>query len=135
MAKLVFTDGSVTINSVDLSDHIARVTINRMFEDVTTTSVADTAVTRIAGLEDGDVQFDFHQDFAASSTEATVYPLVGTTTTVVVKATSGTVSTTNPSYTATVLVTEWPIIDAQSGQLLTSSVTWPVSGGWTKTTS
>lgn len=134
MAKLVFTDGSVTINSVDLSSYIGRVTINRTFEDVPTTSVADAAVTRIAGLEDGDVQLDFHQDFGASATETTVYPLVGTTTTIVVKPTSAAVSTTNPSYTATVLVTEWPIIDAQSGELVSNSVTWPVSGGWTKTT-
>lgn len=135
MAKLTFTDGSVTINSVDLSDHIASVTINRMFDDIETTSVGDSARTRIAGLEDGDVSFEFHQDFAASSTEATVYPLVGTTTSVVVKPTTSAVSTTNPSYTATVLVTEWPIIDAASGELVSSSVTWPVSGGWTKTTS
>ncbi len=134
MAKLVFTDGEVTINSVVLSDHIARVTINRTFDDIETTSVTDAARTRIAGLEDGDVQFDFHQDFGSSSTEVTIYPLVGTTTTVVVKPTSAAVSTTNPSYTATVLVTEWPVVDAASGELVTSSVTWPVSGGWTKTT-
>ena len=135
MAKFVFTDGSVTVNSVDLSDHIASVTINRTFDEVETTSISDSARTRIGGLEDGDVQLEFHQDFAASSVNATVYPLIGSTTSVVVKATSGSVSSTNPSYTATCLVTEWPIIDAATGELASSSVTWPVSGGWTEATS
>jgi hypothetical protein len=41
------------------------------------------------------------QDFAAANVEATVYPLVGTTTTVVVKPNGATTSATNPSYTLT----------------------------------
>lgn len=134
MAKLVLTDCSVTINSVDLSDHIARVTINRMFDEIDSSNVGSAAAELEAGLERGDVSFEFQQDFASSSVNATIYALIGTKTTVVVKPTTGAVSATNPSYTASCLVREWPIIDAASGELSKSSVTWPVSGGWTQAT-
>lgn len=135
MAKLVYTDGSVTINSVDLSDHIASVTVTESFDEIDTSAISDSYRTRVAGMGDASVSFEFHQDFAASSVNATIQPLLGTTTTVVVKPTSGSVSATNPSYTGTALVLEWPTLDANAGELVTASVTWPISGGWTEATS
>lgn len=135
MAKFVYNDGSVTINGVDLSDHIASVTVTETHAEIETTSISDSYVTRIAGNGDASVSFEFHQDFAAASVNATIQPLIGSTTTVVVKPTSGSVSATNPSYTGTALVTEWPTLDASAGELVTASVTWPISGGWTEATS
>jgi hypothetical protein len=54
------------------------------------------------------------QDFAASQTEATIYPLVGTPTTVVIKPTSSAVGASNPSYTLTdtMLVSHTPVAGA-----------------------
>ena len=135
MAKVVLNNASITINSIDLSDHIASVTITTEVADIPTTAFGATAIERIAGLKDNSVQLDFHQDFAASEVEATIYPLIGTTTTVLVKPTSGAVSATNPSYSMTALVTSWTPIAGAVGELLTASVTWPVSGEVTKATS
>lgn len=134
MAKLVFTDGEVTVNSVDLSDHIASVTVTTTYDEIDTSSITDGFRTRVAGMGDASVSIEFHQDFAASSVNATIQPLLGTTTSVVVKPTSAAVSATNPSYTGTALVTEWSTLDANAGELVTASVTWPVSGGWTEAT-
>lgn len=136
MARIVLTNAKVTINSVNLSDHIASVTLSTSADVVDTTGFSSTAArSRVAGLLDNSVTLEFHQDFATSNVEATVYPLIGTTTTVVVTPVDTTVSGTNPSYTFTALVAEWQPLSGAVGELATASVTWPISGAITKAVS
>lgn len=136
MARIVLTNAYVTINSVDVSDHVASVTLNSSIDVVETTAFSSTAArTRIGGLADNSISLEFHQDYASTSIEATIYPLLGSTTTVVVKPVNTTVAVTNPQYTATVLVSEWTPLNGAVGELATASVTWPVSGAITKATS
>jgi hypothetical protein len=132
MAKFVLTNPSITIASVDLADHIASVTLNSTRAEVPTTAFGDSAVTRIAGLGDNSITLSFHEDFASSEVHQTIYPLIGTTTSVVVKPVNTTTATDNPSFTMTVLVTEWPILNGAVGDLASADVTWPVSGVITK---
>jgi hypothetical protein len=135
MARIVLTNAYVTVNSVDVSDHVASVTLNSSIDVVETTAFSTTAArTRIGGLADNSISLEFHQDYATGEVEATVYPLLGTTTTVIVKPNGSTTSATNPAYTATVLVSEWTPLNGAVGELATASVTWPVSGAITKTT-
>ena len=133
MAKLVFNNPKITINSVDLTDRIAQVSLDMTFAEVDTTAFGNTAVTRVAGLGDHAFSASFHQDFATSEVEQTIYPLLGTTTEVTVKAVNTTTATDNPLYTFTVLVTQWAPVSGAVGELLTADVSWPVSGGITKT--
>ena len=135
MAKFVLTNPLIEINSVDLSDHIASVTVTESYADVATTAFGDSAVTRVAGLGDHSISLDFHEDFAATEVHATIEPLIAGTTTVTVKPINETTSATNPSFSMTVLVTEWPLLSGAIGDLASASVTWPVSGSITKTTS
>lgn len=135
MAKIVLTDVKVTVNGVNLSDHIASVTLSTEVNEVTTTGFSETSVSRVGGLKDSSVQLEFHQDFASSNVEATCYPLIGTLTTVVVSPTSGAASATNPTYTFSALVSSWSPVAGAVGDLSTVSVTWPISGGITKATS
>ncbi|HEY7823621.1 MAG TPA: radical SAM protein, partial [Acidimicrobiia bacterium] len=79
MARIVLTDVSVIVNSVDLSDHIAQVELNTTFDEIETTAFGDGGRTRVAGLEDSSLTLAFHQDFADSSVDATIQPLVGGT--------------------------------------------------------
>ena len=135
MARIVLTNAYVTVNSVDVSDHVASVTLNSSIDVVETTAFSSTAArTRIGGLADNSITLEFHQDYASGSIEATVYPLLGTTTSVVVKPNGSSTSATNPSYTSTVLVSEWTPLNGAVGELATASVTWPVSGAITKAT-
>jgi hypothetical protein len=134
MAKLVLTDASIVINSVNLSTYIASVTITTDVAEVATTAFGDTAVTRVGGLRDNSIQLEFHQDYAAAAVEATIYPLIGTNTTIVVKPTSSAVGTANPSYTMSALVSSWTPVAGAVGDLATVSVTWQVSGAITKAT-
>ena len=136
MSKIVLTDAKVTINSVILSDHINNITIETKEDIVETTAfgVSGAAKTRVAGLADNSVSIDFHQDFASANVEATIYPLIGQTTTIVVQPASTAVSTTNPTYTFSALVSDWTPLKGGIGQLATASVTWPISGAITKAT-
>jgi hypothetical protein len=133
MARLVLTNAYVTINGVNLSDHIASITLTTTDDVVETTAFSSTAArTRIAGLADNSVALEFHQDYATSSVEATIYPLLGSTTAVVVKPNGATTAADNPSYTFTALVSEWTPLGGAVGELATASVTWPISGAITK---
>lgn len=134
MARVVLTNPKIYINSVDLSSRIAQVSIDMSFSEIETTAFGDSAVTRVAGLGDHSFSASFHQDFAANETEATIFPLIGQTTAVKVKAVNATTTTTNPEYQFTVLVTEWSPISGSVGDLLSADVTWPISGALVQAT-
>lgn len=135
MARLVLTNAFVKFGSVDLSDHIASVSLNTSYDIVETTSFGNTAKTRVAGLADNSVSFEFHQDYASGSVESTIYPLLGTAVTCEVRPVNTTVSATNPKYTFSTLISEWTPLNGAVGELATASVTWPISGVITKATS
>ena len=136
MARLVLTNAYITVNGVNLSDHIASVTLTTNRDVVETTAFSSTAArTRIGGLADNSVTLEFHQDYATSSVEATIYPLLGSTTAVVVKPNGSTTAADNPSYTFSALVSEWTPLNGAVGELATASVTWNIDGAITKATS
>ena len=99
MAVLSLKDASITINSVALSDHANSVTLNYEIDSIEVTAFGSTGHTFTGGLQNNSVEVSLMQDFAASNVEATVYGLVGTTTTIAIKATSAATSATNPLYT------------------------------------
>lgn len=125
MAKIVLTDASITINSVALSDLANSVTINYEVDSVEVTAFGDTGHKFTGGLQNLSVEVALMQDYAATKTEATIYPLVGTTTTLVIKPTSGAVSATNPSYTITgaFLASHTPVAGAV-GELSMTTLTF-----------
>lgn len=101
MAVLVLTDAVITVNTVALSDRANSVSLNYEIDSVESTAFGSTGHKFTGGLQNNSLDIDFQQDFAASNVEATVYGLVGTTTTVTLKATSAATSATNPIYTLT----------------------------------
>ena len=137
MARIVLTDASVVINGINLSEFITSVAISTSDDVVETTGMGSGgARTRVAGLTDNSVTFEFNQDFATSAPEVTINAvgssLVGTVTTCVVKPTSAAVSASNPSYTFSAVVAEWQPLSGAVGELATISATWPISGNITK---
>lgn len=134
MAKFVATDYSITINGDDFSTSLASVDLSVESDDVETTAFGGEWRTRVGGLKSASLTLDFHQDFSAASVDATLWPLLNTVATVVIKPTSGSVSATNPSYTAEALVNSYQPFASSVGDLATLSVTWPVSGTVTRAT-
>jgi hypothetical protein len=133
VARVVLTNAVVKINNVDLSDHIASVTVNTSVDEVETTAFGQDGRTRVGGLKDESVALSFHLDWAAASVDATISPLVGGTAAIYVAAGGTAISATNPKYTGNVLVTEWGF-GGSVGELATIDVTWPVDGVLTRGT-
>lgn len=135
MAVFAATDLEVTIDTVDFSASLAAVTLDISKEQLETTAFGDAARTYIAGLQDASVTFSFHQDFAASAVDETLHAALGTEVAIVVKPTSGAVGPGNPSYSFNALVTQIVPFSSNVGDLATQDVSFPVSGGITRTTS
>ena len=134
MAKLVLTNAYISIAGVDLSDHIASISLATQYDLVDTTQMGDTSKKLIAGLANNTVSFEFHQDFQVGSVESVIYPLLGTSTPCVIKPIDAARSASNPQYNFSVLISEWTPLNAAAGELTTASVTWPIYGDVTKTT-
>jgi hypothetical protein len=125
MAKFVLKNAVVTVNSVDLSDHISQVTVETNHDEVDVTSFGSTYREILQGMGDATITLSFFQDFAAAKVDATLWPLAdaGTTFPVVVKPTSASVSSTNPSYSMTGIILNYNPIDGAVGDASTTEVT------------
>lgn len=135
MAKFAATDYKITVGGVNLSTSLNSVELALESDDLETTAFGGTFRERIGGLKTGSVTLQFMQDFAASSVDATLFPLYNTLATVVIVPTSSTVSATNPSYTAVCLVNSYSPHASSVGDIATFSVTWPTSGTVSRATS
>ena len=128
MARIVLTNVGVTFGTTDISSYVTSVTLGSTYDVVETTAFGNTARTRVAGLADNSVTFEFNQDYAAGALEATIYPTLGTAVSVTVRPIAG----STPAYSFSALVSEWTPLNGAVGELATASVTWPISGAITK---
>ena len=131
MAKLVLTDVNVTLASTDISAYVAAVTVSSTAAEVETTAFGQGAVTRVGGLKDNSVTLSIHNDYP--TIDGLLYPLIGSTAAIVIKPNGTAVSSSNPSFAGTVVVTEWQSVNGAVGELNTADITLPVSGTWTRT--
>ena len=125
----------VTVNAVDLSDHVTAVTLNRNFDELEVTAMGDNGHKFVKGLEASSITLDFLNDTASAEVLQTLQGLWGTSTTVTLKQTSAATSATNPLYTMTCLINGTTDINGAVGDLGTQSVTWNVNGTVVITTS
>ena len=124
MAQIVLKDASISINSVELADRSNSVEVNYEIESVEVTAFGGNR-SFVGGLQNNTVTIELMQDFVATETEATIFPLVGTQTTLVLKPTSDAVGAENPSYTISgaYLASHTPIA-AAVGELAMTSLTF-----------
>jgi len=134
MAKFAATDYKITINGTNLSTSLNSVELALESDDLETTAFGGTFRERIGGLKTGSLTLQFMQDFAAASVDATLFPLFNTLATVVITPTSGTVTASNPSYSAICLVNSYSPYSSSVGDLATFSITLPTSGTVTRAT-
>lgn len=125
MAKFVLKNATVTVNSVDLTDHISQVAIETEFEDVDVTAFGSTYREHLQGLGDATITLSFFQDFALSKVDATLWPLSqsGSSFPVTVKPSSASVSSVNPRYDMTGALFNYSPIAGSVGEASTTDVT------------
>ena len=135
MAKVVITSRYVSLNGTDISSSLAGASLEINVEEVDTTSLGSAGWKEVAaGIKSGSVTLNYQQDFGAAAVDATLFPLLGTQGTVVIRPNGTVASATNPSYTATVLISQYTPISGAVGDLQTFDVTFPTSGAITRAT-
>ena len=137
MAVFLGNGVQLSVNSINLSEYVKSVTLNQTFDTIDVSAMGAVGHSQIAGLENSSITIEFMADFATSKVNQTINGatagngLVGSTTSVKVIPAAGTSSASNPLYTATCLVIEWPQVYNVT-ELASVSVTWPVNGGIVK---
>ena len=133
----VFLNNGVvlTVNAVDLSDHVTAVTLNRTFDELEVTAMGDSGHKFVKGLEASSVTIDFLNDTASAEVLQTLQAVWGTSTTITMKQTSAATSATNPLYTMSCLINGTTDINGSVADLSMQSVTFNVNGTIAITTS
>jgi hypothetical protein len=125
MAIFLNNKVGVKINSVDLSDHVTAVTINRVFDELEVTAMGNSSHVYVKGLEASTVTIDFLNDTASANVLATLQAAWGTTVTAIFIQEKGTaVSATNPTYTVSLLVNNTTDINGAVGDIGMQSITF-----------
>jgi hypothetical protein len=138
MARLVLTNAYVLYASNDISQYITSVSLSSSVDVIETTGLGSVARTRVGGLFDNQVVLEFNQDFADNALEELINgtslatSTVGTTVAMEIRPVNTTVSASNPKFNFNALIAEWQPLSAAVGELVTASVTWPISGPITK---
>ena len=129
MAVFLNNKVGVKVNSVDLSDHVTAVTLNRSFDELEVTAMGDTGHKFVKGLEASSVTISFLNDTATSNVLQTLQAAWGTTVTVVlVQDKVPAVSATNPMYTFSVLVNNTTDISGAVSDIGMQDLTFTVQG-------
>lgn len=137
MAKLgPFINAVLKINAVDLSNRTESVTLELAKDDIDVTAMGDGGHTHAAGLENDKLTVNFWQDFAAASVDATLIAAFQAGTAVAFKlaANGTTITSTNPVYSGSVVMTDYQPMTGKVGDGLMVPVTFVVSGTVTEAT-
>ena len=135
MAVMLNNKVGVKINSVDLSDHVSSITLNRNFDELEVTAMGDVSRRFVKGLEASSVTINFFNDTATANVLQTLQAAWGTTVACVLIQDKGTaVSATNPLYTFNILVNKTTDINGAVGELATQDITFTINGATTVAT-
>lgn len=136
MGFTVLKNAFVSINGVDLSDHVKQVTLKYSAEILEDTAMSATFKSRIAGLKDWSMDVEFYQDYASAKVDATLFPLVGAASfACILRPDAAVASATNPSFTGNAVLPAYTPVAGSVGELAMASVTFEGDGNLTRATS
>ena len=134
MAEQVLTNAHLTVNSVNLSDHVRSITLRYAADLQDITAMSDTTRNRLGGLKDWSFDVEFNQDFAAANVDATLFPIVGSSVAIIVRPDAGAVSATNPNFTGNAIIESYQPVGGAVGDAHTAPVTFQGNGTLTRAT-
>lgn len=135
MATLNFRNAYVFINGVDLSADTESVSINISSEMLDETAMGDDTRINKGGLKTWSIDLNFHQDYASTSDpDATLYPLIGTTTSFEIRPQNSCTTLTNPAFYGIGVVESYTPLGGSVGSLLDAPCTIQSAGSLTRAT-
>ncbi|RZQ59837.1 hypothetical protein [Amycolatopsis suaedae] len=134
MATLALLNEFVSINGVNLSDHVRQGTLALEATALDSTAMGDGWNETTGGLKSGTLTIELLDDFAASNVDATLWPLFGTVVPFIVRPDAGPVSATNPNYTGTVFIAQHTV-GGSLNEMAMKSLSFNTSGVVSRATS
>jgi len=125
---LHFRNAKVEVDGTDLSDHVESVALNYASEMLDETAMGDSTRIRKGGLKDWSIDVNFHQDFAASDVDATLFAIVGTTACLEVRPQNICSTATNPIFSGIGVLESYNPMSGSVGTLLDAPATWQSAG-------
>ena len=122
MAEKVLTAAFISINGSVLSDHFTSVDVPVEVDLQEATAFGDEWRTRVGGLKDWSATADYNQDYDAGELDAVLWPLLGVSVPLIVRADDAAKSATNPEWTGNVILSSYQPIQGPVGELVTGSI-------------
>lgn len=136
MALTVLTNCMCKINNVDLSDHVAQLTISHGAKPQDATKMGDDTENFLPGLKVSQIEVEFLQDQATSKVDQTLFPLVGPGVAaflVEIAAVNTTISATNKRYNFYAMLESYPPLGVTVGGISRPKAVFKPAGGTTAT--
>lgn len=134
MAKQAILAGYLALNGTDLSTYVKSAAVNVEVDPLDSTTFGSAGwMENIAGLKSATLEATALNDVAAAAIDSVIWPLLGTVVTFEVRLNNTTVSTSNPKYTGSVLVTGHNV-GGEVGSLAQLDWSFPTSGAITRAT-
>lgn len=124
MAKTILDNAFLSVETVDLSDHVRSLAMNLKTDIIDATCMSNTYKDKLAGFTDWSVEVEFAQDYAANKVDATLFSLVGTTCSLVIRPDSAAKGATNPEFTGEGILVNYSPLDGKVSELNVTKCTF-----------
>jgi len=137
MSTFVSKDIDLTINSIDYSEYVQSFSFPLSADAIEETAMGDDSREYVPGLKDSSFTIGLKQDFAPSKVDASMWAIFDgdASVTFVFRKSTDAIGATNPEYTGSCVLTEYPIHDGSVGDLATTTVTFKITGDVARATS
>jgi hypothetical protein len=112
----------------DISGDSNQVTLNYSAETLDDTVFGATTRTNTGGLKNWDAQVTVLNNFASGQIDSKIFPLVGTTGTLAIRASATGVGASNPQFTGGALLDSYQILGTSVGELPAVTITFKAAG-------
>lgn len=128
ISTIVYRNAALYVGSVDMSQWVHDLTLNYSAEILDQTAMGNDTRVRKGGLYNWSVDVTFHEDFTSGAVDATLFPLLGTTSCVEMRPQNTCSTTINPRYFGIGVLATYPPLGGAVGNLLETKAQWQSAG-------
>jgi hypothetical protein len=134
MPVQVLTNAFVSIGGNDISDHVSSVALAYDVEAQDATAMGDGTRINLGGLKSWSMEVEFNQDFANSAEDDVVWAMADAKVAVacIIRQDAGSVSTSNPNYSGSGLITNYSPFGNSVGDTAKASLSIVSAGTLTR---
>lgn len=132
----VLTNAYISFGTAGVIDSDSNnVTLNYGAEVKDATTFGQTTRINQGGLKTWDASVTLFNNYASGQIDSKLFPLVGTTATLTIRASATGVGASNPNFTGTALFDSYQIVGTNVGELPAVSITFKSAGTLSRATS